>query len=244
MMLAFVLLVVLLGWLFLRLPSSFLPEEDQGYVVSNIELPTGATANRTVDVLKQVEDYHEDPGGRERHCDPGYSFNGNGLNAAIAFTTLKDFSKRKGSEDSAGAIAFNAFQQQLMGIHDAMVFTLVPPAISALGNATGFDFRLQDRGAAGTEALAAATGQLMGLAMQSPVLSQVRITGLGPGTQLSLNIDRDKAAALGVDFNEAAALISTAVGSAYLSKFPNLGRMQNIWVPTRRTACSSRMCWR
>ena len=81
----------------------------------------------------------------------GYSFNGNGLNAAIAFTTLKDFSKRKGSEDSAGAIAFNAFQQQLMGIHDAMVFTLVPPAISALGNATGFDFRLQDRGAAGTE---------------------------------------------------------------------------------------------
>ena len=231
MMLAFVLLVVLLGWLFLRLPSSFLPEEDQGYVVSNIELPTGATANRTVDVLKQVEDYFmKIPAVENVIAIQGYSFNGNGLNAAIAFTTLKDFSKRKGSEDSAGAIAFNAFQQQLMGIHDAMVFTLVPPAISALGNATGFDFRLQDRGAAGTEALAAATGQLMGLAMQSPVLSQVRITGLGPGTQLSLNIDRDKAAALGVDFNEAAALISTAVGSAYLSKFPNLGRMQNIWV--------------
>ena len=230
MMLAFVLLVVLLGWLFLRLPSSFLPEEDQGYVVSNIELPTGATANRTVDVLKQVEDYFmKIPAVENVIAIQGYSFNGNGLNAAIAFTTLKDFSKRKGSEDSAGAIAFNAFQQQLMGIHDAMVFTLVPPAISALGNATGFDFRLQDRGAAGTEALAAATGQLMGLAMQSPVLSQVRITGLGPGTQLSLNIDRDKAAALGVDFNEAAALISTAVGSAYLSKFPNLGRMQNIW---------------
>ena len=199
---------MLLGWLFLRLPSSFLPEEDQGYVVSNIELPTGATANRTVDVLKQVEDYFmKIPAVENVIAIQGYSFNGNGLNAAIAFTTL-DFSKRKGSEDSAGAIAFNAFQQQLMGIHDAMVFTLVPPAISALGNATGFDFRLQDRGAAGTEALAAATGQLMGLAMQSPVLSQVRITGLGPGTQLSLNIDRDKAAALGVDFNEAAALIS------------------------------------
>lgn len=132
-----------------------------------------------------------------------------------------------------------------MGIHDAMVFTLVPPAISALGNATGFDFRLQDRGAAGTEALAAATGQLMGLAMQSPVLSQVRITGLGPGTQLSLNIDRDKAAALGVDFNEAAALISTAVGSAYLSKFPNLGRMQNIWVQADAPyRMQLRMCWR
>ena len=246
MMLAFVLLVVLLGWLFLRLPSSFLPEEDQGYVVSNIELPTGATANRTVDVLKQVEDYFmKIPAVENVIAIQGYSFNGNGLNAAIAFTTLKDFSKRKGSEDSAGAIAFNAFQQQLMGIHDAMVFTLVPPAISALGNATGFDFRLQDRGAAGTEALAAATGQLMGLAMQSPVLSQVRITGLGPGTQLSLNIDRDKAAALGVDFNEAAALISTAVGSAYLSKFPNLGRMQNIWVQADAPyRMQLRMCWR
>ena len=242
MMLAFVLLVVLLGWLFLRLPSSFLPEEDQGYVVSNIELPTGATANRTVDVLKQVEDYFmKIPAVENVIAIQGYSFNGNGLNAAIAFTTL-DFSKRKGSEDSAGAIAFNAFQQQLMGIHDAMVFTLVPPAISALGNATGFDFRLQDRGAAGTEALAAATGQLMGLAMQSPVLSQVRITGLGPGTQLSLNIDRDKAAALGVDFNEAAALISTAVGSAYLSKFPNLGRMQNICAGRRAVPHAAQGC--
>ncbi|KAG0773291.1 hypothetical protein G6F22_014998 [Rhizopus arrhizus] len=117
-----------------------------------------------------------------------------------------------------------------MGVHDAMVFTLVPPAISSLGNATGFDLRLQDRGSGGTAALAAATARRLGMAMKSPVLSQVRITGLAAGTQLTLNIARDKAAALGVDFNEAASLVSTAVGSAYLSKFPNMGRMQNIWV--------------
>ncbi|HYG44843.1 MAG TPA: efflux RND transporter permease subunit [Bordetella sp.] len=231
MMLFFLLLVVLLGWLYLRLPSSFLPEEDQGYVVSNIELPTGASANRTLEVMQQVEQYFMAlPTVENIIAVQGYSFNGNGLNAAIAFTTLKPFSQRTEPQDSAGAIAFAAFQKQLMGIHDAQVFTLVPPAISSLGNASGFDFRLQDRANAGSEALAQATAQLMGLAMKSPVLSQVRITGLGEGPQLDLTIDRDKAAALGVDFDAAATLLSTALGSAYIDKFPNMGRMQNIWV--------------
>ncbi|WP_459614753.1 multidrug efflux RND transporter permease subunit [Bordetella sp. 2513F-2] len=231
MMLIFALLVVLLGWLYLRMPSSFLPEEDQGYVISNIELPSGASANRTVEVIEQVEKYFMGLEEVENVIAvQGFSFNGNGLNAAIAFTTLKDFSERTGPGQSAGAIAFGAFQKLLMGIPDAQVFTLVPPAISSLGTATGFDFRLQDRAGAGSDALAAATAQLMGMAMQSPVLSQVRITGLGPGAQLSLNIDRDKAAALGVDFAEAATLISTALGSAYINKFPNMGRMQNVWV--------------
>ncbi|CAM4137830.1 multidrug efflux RND transporter permease subunit [Bordetella tumulicola] len=231
MMLVFLVLVLLLGWLYLRLPSSFLPEEDQGYVVSNIELPTGASANRTVEVIEQVEEYFmNQPAVENIIAVQGYSFNGNGLNAAIAFTTLKDFSERTSREDSAGAIAFKAFQKQLMGIHDATVFTLVPPAISSLGNATGFDLRLQDRGNAGGAALAQATAQLMKMASESPVLSQVRITGLQPGPQLSLDIDRDKAAALGVDFNAAATLIATSLGSAYIDKFPNMGRMQNIWV--------------
>jgi len=231
MMLLFLLLVVLLGWLYLRLPSSFLPEEDQGYVVSNIELPTGSSANRTVDVIEQVEDYFMHlPAVENVIAVQGYSFNGNGLNAAIAFTTLKDFSQRTSPQDSAGAIAFGAFQKQLMGIHDAQVFTLVPPAISSLGNATGFDLRLQDRGNGGTAALAQATAQLMEMAAKSPILSQVRITGLQPGPQLSMQIDRDKAAALGVDFQAAATLIATSLGSSYIDKFPNMGRMQNIWV--------------
>ena len=231
MMFVFLLLVVGLAWLYLRLPSAFLPEEDQGYVISNIELPAGASANRTIEVVEQVEEYFaKQPATENIVAVQGFSFNGNGLNAALVFTTLKDFAQRTAPQDSAPAIAGAAFQHLFMGIKDAVVFTVVPPAISSLGNASGFDFRLQDRGGAGSEALAAATGQLMGMAMQSPVLSQVRITGLGPGAQLSLTIDREKAAALGVDFTEAASLISTAVGSAYLSKFPNMGRMQNIWV--------------
>jgi len=231
MMLIYLLLVLLLGWLYLRLPSSFLPEEDQGYVVSNIELPTGATANRTVEVIETIEKYFmQKPQVENVIAVQGFSFNGNGLNAAIAFVTLKDFDQRKGRGDSAQALSFGAINDLLMGIHDAQVFTVVPPAISALGNATGFDFRLQDRSAQGYEALMQATAQLMGMAMQSPVLAQVRITGLGPGSQLSLTIDREKAAALGVDFQEAATLLSTALGSSYIGKFPNMGWMQNVWV--------------
>jgi multidrug efflux pump len=231
MMFIYLLLVVGLVFIYLRLPSSFLPVEDQGYVISNIELPSGSSANRAVDVLQQVEKYFMDqPQVENIIAVQGYSFNGNGLNAAIAFTTLKDFDQRKGPRNSAEAISFGALNHLLMGIHDAMVFTVVPPAISSLGNATGFDFRLQDRASAGTDALGAATAQLMGLALKSPILSQVRISGLGPSAQLSLTIDRDKAAAQGVDFNQAAELVATAIGSAFINKFPNFGRMQNVWV--------------
>jgi multidrug efflux pump len=231
MMLIYLLLLIGLGFLYLKLPSSFLPTEDQGYVISNIELPSGSSASRTVEVIEQVEAYFKSlPIVQDIVAVQGFSFNGNGLNAAIAFTVLKDFDQRKKAADSAENVALTAINKLLMGIHDAMVFTVVPPAISELGNATGFDFRLQDRANAGGAALAAATGQLMGLAMKSPVLSQVRITGLGPGAQLSVNIDREKAAALGVNFDEAATLISTAIGSAFVNKFPNLGRMQNVWV--------------
>ena len=231
MMVIYLALAIALGWLYLRLPSSFLPVEDQGYVVANIELPTGSTANRTMEVIQAVEKYFmEQPTTENIVTVQGFSFNGNGLNAAIAFVPLKDFSERKDPSQSAQAIAGRAIGALLPGIKDAMVFTVVPPAISALGNATGFDFRLQDRSGAGNAALMQAASQLMGLAMESPVLAQVRVSGLGPGAQLKLSIDREKAAALGVDFSEAATLLSTALGSAYIGKFPNMGWMQNVWV--------------
>src|SRR5690606_3933435 len=160
----------------------------------------------------------------------GFSFNGNGLNSAIAFGPLKDFSERKGAENSAQAISGKAMQTLLFGLPDAMVFSIVPPAIPSLGNASGFDLRLEDRGGRGHDALMAASQQLLMLAAQSPVLSQTRITGLGPGAQLSLTLDREKAAALGVDFAEAAQLVTTAMGSAYVGKFTNQGWVQNVWV--------------
>lgn len=231
LMLMYAVLLGALGVFYNRLPTSFLPEEDQGYLIANIELPSGSTSNRTMEVIRKVEEHFMgDPRVRNIVTVQGFSFNGNGLNAALAFVPLKDFDERKGPENSAQAIAGEATRKLLFGLPDSMVFAVVPPAISSLGNASGFDLRLQDRGGMGNEALTAAAQQLLQLASQSPVLSGTRITGLGAGPELQLTIDRDKAAALGVNFNEVSTLISTSLGSAYVAKFPNAGRMQNVWV--------------
>lgn len=230
-MLVYLVLVIALGWLYMRLPTGFLPEEDQGYVIANIELPAGSTANRTLEVIEKVEQYFSaQPQVENVVAIQGFSFNGNGLNAALSFITLKDFAERKGPGDSAQAVAGKATQNLLFGLPDSMVFSIVPPAISELGNASGFDMRLEDRGSSGYGALQAASQQLLQLAAESPVISEARVTGLAPGPQLSLNIDRNKAAALGVDFTEAAQLISTAMGSSYVGKFTNQGWVQNVWV--------------
>ncbi len=231
MMLVFLVLVAVLGWMYVRLPTSFLPEEDQGYVIANIELPSGSTSNRTIDIIKQVEDYFMKlPQVANIITVQGFSFNGNGLNSAIAFVPLKDFSERKGPADSAQAISGVAMGKLLFGLPDSMVISITPPAISSLGNASGFDVRLEDRSGLGSNALQAAAHQLLQLAAQSPILTQTRITGLGPGPQLRVRIDRAKAAALGVNFSEAATLVSTAMGGAYVGKFTNQGWVQNIWV--------------
>ncbi len=231
MMIIFLLLLLVLGWLYARLPTSFLPQEDQGYIVVNMELPAGSTGNRTLEIIKEVEDYFDkQPEKQNIVAIQGFSFNGNGLNSALAFVPLKDFAQRKGKEHSAQAVANRATQHLMFGLPDAMVFAIVPPAISSLGNASGFDLRLQDRGGQGHDALMAATQQLLQMAMQNPMLANTRVTGLGPGPQLSLTIDRAKAAALGVDFGEVATLISTSLGSSYVGQFPNMGWIQNVWV--------------
>ena len=231
MMFVYLLLVVLLGWAYMRMPTAFLPEEDQGFALANIELPAGSTSNRTVEIIEQVEGFFKSqPQTKDVLAVQGFSFNGNGLNSAIAFVTLKDFSERQGPGDSAQAISGKAMQQLLFGLPDAMVFSIVPPAISSLGNASGFDLRLEDRANHGQAALSQASQQLLMMASQSPVLAQTRVTGLGPGPQWNLKIDREKAAAQGVSFQEAAQLISTALGSAYIGKYTNSGWVENIWV--------------
>lgn len=231
MMFVYLLLVVLLGWAYMRMPTAFLPEEDQGFALANIELPAGSTSNRTVEIIEQVEGFfRSQPQVKDILAVQGFSFNGNGLNSAIAFVTLKDFSERQGPGDSAQAISGKAMQQLLFGLPDAMVFSIVPPAISSLGNASGFDLRLEDRANHGQAALSQASQQLLMMASQSPVLAQTRVTGLGPGPQWNLKIDREKAAAQGVSFQEAAQLISTALGSAYIGKYTNSGWVENIWV--------------
>jgi multidrug efflux pump len=218
-------------WLvYSRLPTSFLPAEDQGTMLVNVQLPPGATQERTRRVVEQVEDYIlKQPEVQSMVGVLGFSFSGQGQNAALAFITLKDWKERKGPGHSAQEIAGRAFGG-LSGIRDAIIFPLSPPPIPELGVASGFTFRLQDRGGAGHEALVAARNQLLGLAAQSKLLTQVRPDGLEDAPQLLIDIDRDKANALGVPFDAINSALSTALGSAYINDFPNRGRLQRVVV--------------
>jgi multidrug efflux pump len=233
----YVAIIAVVGVMYVRLPTSFLPGEDQGTMLVNIQLPPGATQERTRNVVEQVESYIlKQPEVQSMVGVLGFSFSGLGQNAALAFITLKDWSERKGAGQSAQEIAGRAIGP-LSGIRDATIFPLSPPPIPELGQASGFTFRLQDRGSAGREALLAARNQLLGMAAKSPVLTQVRPNGLEDAPQLQIDIDRDKANALGVTFDSINAALSTALGSSYVNDFPNAGRLQRVVVqadaPTR-----------
>ena len=223
-------IIGVVGWVYLRLPASFLPAEDQGTMLVNVQLPPGATQERTRAVMEQVEAYMlKQPEVQSMVGVLGFSFSGQGQNAALAFVTLKDWSERPKPENSAQALAGRAFGG-LMGIRDAFIFPLSPPPIPELGTASGFSFRLQDRAGLGHGALVAARNQLLGMAGKSKVLSQVRPEGLEDAPQLQIDIDRDKAAALGVPFDSISATLGTALGSAYANDFPNAGRLQRVVV--------------
>ncbi|HYC43363.1 MAG TPA: efflux RND transporter permease subunit [Noviherbaspirillum sp.] len=226
-MLVYGVIVAVVGLLFMRLPASFLPNEDQGYILTNIQLPPGASANRTLDVVKQVEGYFlKQPGVEHTVAVTGFSFSGSGQNAGIAFVPLKDWDERDAA-NTADAISGKAMGV-LLQIKDAIVFALNPPPIPELGTATGFNFRLQDRAGRGHDALLAARNQLLGKAAKSPVLAGVRPEGLEDAPQLQVDIDRDKASALGVAFADINATLTAALGSSYLNDFPNEGRQQRV----------------
>ena len=215
---------------YMRLPTSFLPGEDQGTMLVNVQLPPGATQERTLEVIKQVEGFIlKQPEVQSMVGVLGFSFSGQGQNAALAFITLKDWKERTAPGSSAEAVAGRAFGA-LSGVRDAFIFPLSPPPIPELGASSGFSFRLQDRAGLGREALLSARGQLLGLASQSKVLAQVRPDGLEDAPQLQIDIDRDKANALGVGFDAINAAIGTALGSSYVNDFPNAGRLQRVVV--------------
>ncbi len=230
MLVAFAAIVVVVFVMFRNMPGSFLPTEDQGYLIANVQLPPGATQTRTLAVMQQAESFFlSQPEVDKMVSVLGFSFSGQGQNAGLAFVTLKPWDERKGAEHSAQAIAGRAFGA-LSRVRDAFIFALVPPAIPELGTATGFAFRLQDRGGNGHDALVAARNQLLGMAAQSKVLSGVRPDGLEDAPQLQIDIDRDRASALGVSFDAINAVLSTALGSAYVNDFPNAGRLQRVVV--------------
>jgi len=231
-------IMLAVGVMYLRLPTSFLPGEDQGYILVNVQLPPGATQQRTQAVMEQVEGFVlNQPEVQSMVGILGFSFSGQGQNAGLAFVTLKDWAERAGPMQSAQALAGRAFGA-LMGVRDAFIFPLSPPPIPELGTASGFTFRLQDRAGKGHDALLAARNQLLGLASKSPVLTQIRPDGLEDAPQLQIDIDRGKAHALGVNFDAINTTISTALGSAYINDFPNQGRLQRVVV---QADTSSRM---
>ncbi len=216
--------------LYSRLPTSFLPGEDQGFIIVNVQLPPGATQNRALDVMQQVEGYVlKQPEVQSMVSVLGFSFSGSGQNAAIAFVTLKDWDERIGAGSSADGLAKRIFGA-MMSVRDAFIFAVSPPPIPELGSAAGFSFRLQDRAGLGHDALLAARNQLLGLAAQSKVLTSVRPDGLEDAPQLQLDIDRDKANAQGVPFEAISSALSTAIGSSYVNDFPNSGRLQRVVV--------------
>ncbi|MGC4061285.1 MAG: efflux RND transporter permease subunit [Aquabacterium sp.] len=226
----YAVIVGIVGWLYVRMPSAFLPNEDQGNLLVNVQLPPGATAPRTEAVISQVEQYFlKQPEVASVVGVVGFSFSGTGQNAALAFVTLKDFKDRKGEAHGSQALAKRAFGA-LMGIRDAFIYPLNPPPIRELGNATGFAVRLQDRAGLGHDALLAARNQMMGMLAQSKVVTGVRPDGLEDAPQLQLDIDRDKAYALGVSFDTIGTTLATALGSSYINDFPNRSRMQRVVV--------------
>ncbi|CAM8658510.1 AcrB Cation/multidrug efflux pump [Oxalobacteraceae bacterium] len=215
-------------WMASRMPTSFLPAEDQGYLLANVQLPPGASTGRTLSVMEQAEQYFmKEPGVAGIVSVIGYSFSGNGQNGGLLFVPLKDWKERTTPEVSSAGIAQKAMSL-MMTIRDAIVFTVNPPAIRELGNATGFSLRLQDRAGLGHDALLAARNQLLGMMAQSKVIKSARPEGMEDSPQLRLEIDRDKANALGVSLIDINTTLSATFGTTYVNDFPNQGRQQRV----------------
>ncbi|MCK9512904.1 MAG: efflux RND transporter permease subunit [Pigmentiphaga sp.] len=227
-MLLYLVIVGFLAFTYQRLPSSFLPVEDQGFTITNIQLPPGATLNRTLQTMEQVEKFYLAQPSVERIVGIlGFSFSGAGQNMALAFATLKDWSQR---DVSAMQLANQATMALAASAPDGQIFSLIPPAIPSLGTSSGFEFRLQDRGGLGHQALVNARNQVLMQANQDPVIAYARPEGLEDAPVLQLNIDRDAAMSQGVPFNAIASTLSTALGSATINDFANFGRMQRVIV--------------
>ena len=229
----YLIIVVGMAWLFVRLPSSFLPDEDQGVFLSMAQLPAGATQERTQKVLDEMTNYYltkEKDNVESVFAVNGFGFAGRGQNTGIAFVSLKDWSQRPGEENKVEAITARAmgyFSQ----IKDAMVFAFNLPAIVELGTATGFDFELIDQGGLGHEKLTQARNQLFGMVAQHPdVLTGVRPNGLEDTPQFKIDIDQEKAQALGVSISDINTTLGAAWGGSYVNDFIDRGRVKKVYI--------------
>ncbi|MBK0032929.1 multidrug efflux RND transporter permease subunit [Erwinia sp. S43] len=228
MMLLYAALCAVLAFGFKVLPSSFLPEEDQGYFITSLQLPSDATTERTRDVVQKLEAVVADRPGVDRNLSIlGFSFAGSGSNSALAFTMLKDWGDRAGAT-AQGEAAW--VQEAMSSVPDATVMSLLPPPIAELGNSTGFTLRLEDRAGHDYKTQMAALHRLLGAAAGSAVVQDVYPDGLPDGTSINLRFDRQKAEAMGVTFSDISQTLSGAMGSSYVNDFPNGGRIQQVIV--------------
>lgn len=230
-LLVYGLLVVGMGVIFNQLPGAFLPDEDQGNILILVNAPSGATAGRTLESVKQVEDFfldQESEAVKDIFTIVGFSFAGAAQNSAMGFVHLVDWDKRDESQSAFAIIgqAYGALSQ----IQDASVFPILPPPIRELGNATGFDFQLVDRGGNGHKALMQARNQFLGMAAQNPKLVGVRPNGLSDVPEFKINIDNEKASALGLSLSEINSSLSIAWGSAYVNDFIDKGRIKRVYM--------------
>ncbi|MBA4362179.1 MAG: hydrophobe/amphiphile efflux-1 family RND transporter [Pseudomonas sp.] len=230
-LLAYLIIVVGMIWLFTRIPTAFLPEEDQGVLFAQVQTPAGSSAERTQVVIDEMRSYlldKESSAVASVFTVNGFNFAGRGQSSGLAFIMLKPWDQRD-AENSVFKLAARA-QQHFFTFRDAMVFAFAPPAVLELGNATGFDVFLQDRAGIGHDKLMEARNQFLGMAAQSKVLYQVRPNGLNDEPQYQLEIDDEKASALGLTLTDINSTLSIALGSSYVNDFIDRGRVKKVYV--------------
>ncbi|MCE5265508.1 MAG: efflux RND transporter permease subunit [Deltaproteobacteria bacterium] len=230
-LLVFVLIVAAMSFLFLRMPTAYLPDEDQGFLMVQTMLPANASLEQTQEVMNEVKDYfleQEKEAVKSVMAVSGISFSGRGQNCGLAFVDLKDWDLRDRPDLKVTAVAGRAMGK-FMQIRGAMVFAFAPPAVVELGQAKGFDFQLLDRGGLGHAELMAARNHLLGMAAQSPVLAKVRPNGLEDVPEYRIDVDWEKAGALGVPITSIHNTISAAFGSAYVNDFIQGGRVKRVY---------------
>ncbi|KAB7895452.1 efflux RND transporter permease subunit [Rouxiella sp. S1S-2] len=237
-MVIYLLIVVAMGYMFTRVPTTFLPDEDQGILFVQATLPANASAERTQEVLDQVRQYFltsEKANVNSVFTANGFSFAGRGQNVGIGFVSLKGWDDRPGAQNGVQAIAGRAMAH-FAGIKDARVFAFVPPAVLELGNATGFDFYLQDTNAQGHAALMAARNQFLGMAAQDKRLMAVRPNGMEDEPQYQLEIDDERAQALGLSLSDINDTLSAVWGSSYINQFMYNDRVKKVYIQGRAAA--------
>ena len=231
-LLVYALIVGGMIWLFGRIPTGFLPEEDQGILFAQAQLPPGSTSAQTLEVLKKMEQHFlvdEAENVEGMFGVVGFSFSGSGQNQAFAFVRLKDWDQRSRPDQKVKAIQGRAMGKFLQ-FKDAFAFAFAPPAVLELGTASGFDMRLTDNASLGHDALMNARNQLLGLAGADPRLRSVRPNGLDDNAQFKLDIDQEKAAALGISLTDINATLASAWGSSYVNDFVDRGRVKKVYL--------------